>query len=242
MIRHTPSLLVSIIVHSLLLVAFFYTYSYVRSLPSDLQEEHICLKLQCISPEHKKSVKEKPKPKPKPELKPITPSVVKPKVIKPKKEKPKVEKIVKKIVPKPLSVPVVKEEIKPLEEPEEIYIEPIKEEVLSSEEFVNAPSQEEQAIAHEQEYMDENIKQIVRLLSDNLYYPRSARKRGVVGEVVVKFSLATDATVSSVEVVSSKSEILSRSAIKTIENLSGDFPKPQEKLTIHVPIKYELKR
>ncbi|MEA3370135.1 MAG: energy transducer TonB [Campylobacterota bacterium] len=214
-------------------------------MPSEKKDEQICLKLQCITPAHKhiedKAVLKKIPPKP----------------VKPKVQKPKVEKVVKKIVPKPLSVPVVKEEVKPKEEPEEVYIEPIKEdiveheevteivveeEVQQSEESTHRLSQEEKAIEQTQEYMDEHIKQIVNLLRENLYYPRSARKRGIVGEVVVKFTLSKDATVSLVEVISSKSEILSRAAIKTIEDLSGEFPKPNEELVLRVPINYELKR
>ena len=86
------------------------------------------------------------------------------------------------------------------------------------------------------------IAKIVKLLQDNLYYPRSARKRGAVGEVVVKFKLLKDATVEYVEIVSSKSAILSRAAKKTIMNLSGEFPKPKEELIIKIPINYSLKR
>ena len=229
MIRHTPSFLISIIIHSLLLVAFFYTYRYVSSLSSEKEDEKICLKLTCIVEKHKEHV----------EKKPVVKKVI-PKVIKPKIEKPK-KKVIKKVIPKPVTVPVVKEIVEPEPEiePEVVYVETIEEEVV---EVLPVEPQEEQAVPQEEQYMDEHIKEIVRLLSENLYYPRSARKRGVVGEVIVKFCLATNATVSSVEVISSKSKILSRAARKTIEDLSGEFPKPPEELILHVPINYELKR
>ncbi len=231
MIRHTPSFLISIIIHSLFLVAFFYTYNYISSLSSKKEDEKLCLKLTCIVEKHKEHVVEKPKPK---KIVPPKPKP-KPKVKKPKKE------VVKKIIPKPLTVPVVKEIVEPEKEPEVVYVEPTKEEVVVTE-VLPVETQEEKAIAQEEQYMDEHIKEIVRLLSENLYYPRSARKRGVVGEVMVKFCLSRDAIVSDVEIISSKSEILSRAAKKTIEDLSGEFPKPPEELTLHVPIKYELKR
>ena len=227
MIRHTPSFLISVIIHSLLLVAFFYTYTYISSLKSEKKDEDLCLKLTCIVEEHKKHIKEKPEPKKR------VPPTPKPKIEKPKKE------VVKKIIPKPLTVPVVKEIVEPEEEPEVIYVEPIKEEQVT-EEVLPVESQEEKSIAQEQQYMDEHIKKIIRLLSENLYYPRSARKRGVVGEVLVKFRLSKDATVSKIEIVSSESDILSRAARKTIEDLSGEFPKPNEELILHVPINYEL--
>ena len=227
MIRHTPSFLISIIIHSLLIVAFFYTYSYISSLPSERDDEKVCLKLTCIVEKHKEHVQEKPV------VKKIIPKTVKPKVEKPKKE------VVKKIIPKPLTVPVVKDIVEPIEEPEVIYVEDIEEEVT---EVLPVESQEEKMIAQEQQYMDEHIQEIVRLLSENLYYPRSARKRGVIGEVIVKFSLSRDATVSAIEIVSSNSDILSRAARKTIEDLSGEFPKPPEELVLHVPINYKLKK
>jgi len=227
MIRHTPSFFISIIIHSLLLVIFLYTYKYVSSLYSEKDDEKVCLKLTCVVEKHVEHVKEKPIQKK------IIPKTIKPKVKKPKKE------VVKKIVPKPLTVPVVKEIVEPEVEPEVVYVEEAEE---VSEVVLPVESQEEQEVAQEEQYMDENIKEIVRLLSENLYYPRSARKRGVVGEVIVKFCLAKDATVSSIEIVSSKSDILSRAAKKTIEDLSGEFPKPPEELVLHVPIMYELKR
>lgn len=92
----------------------------------------------------------------------------------------------------------------------------------------------------EQEYMQEHLAKIRQLLQDNLYYPRRARKSGTVGEVIVRFVLSTNSTVHSIEIVSSKSEILSRAAIKTIEDLSGDFPKPPQEITLNVPINYSL--
>lgn len=197
---------------------------------SEKADEKVCLKLTCVVEKHKEYVEEKPV------VKEVIPKKVKPKIEKPKKE------VVKKIVPKPekLTVPVVKDIVEPEPEPEVVYIEEeIEEDVI---EVLPVESAEEEAVAQEEQYMDEHIQEIVRLLSQNLYYPRSARKRGVVGEVMVKFCLATDSTVSSVEVISSESEILSRAAKKTIEDLSGEFPKPSEELVLHVPINYELKR
>ena len=47
--------------------------------------------------------------------------------------------------------------------------------------------------------------------------------------------------VYDIKIIKSKSDILSRAAMKTIMDLSGKFPKPQKRLTLHVPIGYELK-
>jgi len=92
-----------------------------------------------------------------------------------------------------------------------------------------------------QKFIDDNMFIIAHLLQENLYYPRRARKRGITGVVLVKFSIDINGEVDSVKVEKSSNDILSRAAIKTIENLSGEFPKPKEKLVLSVPINYELK-
>jgi protein TonB len=58
--------------------------------------------------------------------------------------------------------------------------------------------------------------------------------------VVVKFTLQKDAQVTDIKIISSQNDILSRGARKTLENLSGEFPRPEEALTLTVPISYSL--
>jgi len=89
-------------------------------------------------------------------------------------------------------------------------------------------------------YLQENQFKIQNLLQENLYYPRRARKRGIEGEVMVHFHLNTQAIVSDIKILHSPSEILSRGAQRTLEDLSGVFPKPTEDLDIKVPIIYKL--
>jgi len=194
------------------------------------EEVKLCMKLCHVAkkkpePIIKKIVIEKPKPK--------------------KKPKPKIEKkVVKKKVEAKKKVLVVKEKIPPKEIEIVEKIEPITiEKVVVAEPtpVVDQETSQERAKRVEKDYLDEHIKKIITLLRDNLYYPRSARKRGITGEVIVKFELLQNGEVKYVEVTSSKSEILTRAAIKTINDLSGDFPKPQEDLTLHVPISYSLK-
>ncbi|MBN2817064.1 MAG: TonB family protein [Campylobacterales bacterium] len=91
-------------------------------------------------------------------------------------------------------------------------------------------------------YIDENLAEITKLLQEHLYYPRSARKRGIEGEVLVKFFLSKSAEVKGIEVLSSQHSILSKGAIETIESLSGVFPMPKEALELTIPINYSLKR
>ena len=90
-------------------------------------------------------------------------------------------------------------------------------------------------------YINNHIQEISQLLSENLYYPRRARKRGIVGEVIVKFTLSKNAIVSDIHIKKSQSELLSRAAKKTIQNLSGKFPRPEEVIVLQVPIVFRLK-
>ncbi|EDZ61547.1 siderophore-mediated iron transport protein TonB [Sulfurimonas gotlandica GD1] len=209
-------------------------------------ENKICVQL-CDVIVEKPAVKPAPKPAPKPKLKPIPKELTKPKF----KPKPIVKKIeivkeVPVVMPELIKeesvVEVVKEEIaeeKPVEATQIVQEQIIEEQIVQEESIVEGL--EAKQVRLEQEYMQEHIAKIIQLLQDNLYYPRRARKRGTVGEVMVKFTLSTDAVAHSIKVVSSNSEILSRAAIKTIEELSGKFPKPSEVLILHVPINYSLK-
>ena len=91
-----------------------------------------------------------------------------------------------------------------------------------------------------EDYIDKHIEKIRQLIKDNLYYPRSARRRRIVGDVVVRFNISKNGETFDIKVLSSSHDILSRAAVKTIENLSGSFPKPKENLVLKIPINYKL--
>jgi len=211
-------------------------------------EESVCVKLCNVMPQ-KTVPKPAIEPKPKPKLK----SKPKPKPKLKSKPQPKPKPIVKQVEvvkEEPVVIPEVIQEIveEVKEEPQEEIvvaapIEKVEEKVVEQEivEEVFVEDSQTKQVRLEKEYMQEHIAKIMKLLEENLYYPRRARKRGVVGEIMVKFTLSTQAQAHSIEVISSNSEILSRAAIKTIEDLSGEFPKPEEELILHVPINYALK-
>lgn len=238
MIRHSSSFFISLAFHALLFTVIIYAYENVTLFEKNDIDKKVSVKLCCM-------VEQKPAPvvqvKPKPKV--IPPKSLK--KIEPKKPKPKPKKV-EVLKEMPVVVPIVEEEIvEVLEEVEKTQEpKPIIEEVVEAQTAIVQVEVEDpysKELRLEQEYFDEHIKQIVELLRDNLYYPRSARKRAITGEVMVKFRLSRDATVDSIEVISSKSDILSRAAIKTIKDLSGNFPKPREELTLRVPIAYSLK-
>ena len=84
------------------------------------------------------------------------------------------------------------------------------------------------------------MQKISQLLYEHLYYPRRARRHGIEGVVTVSFTLDIEGKVSQINIISSQHEILSRAAVKTLQELSGQFPKPKKQLDLRVPIRYTL--
>ena len=259
MIRHSSSFLISLILHLAFIFIVFSVYKIMDNTTKKEEEKKLKIML-CSLPSPKPVMQKKPIQEPtktlpkKKELKPIEPVIKKEGNKNPKNEakqfipedkpealKPK-EPIKKPKKPKEPVTKPIKPEIKQTipKEPEELQeektepIEHLKEEPLES------IQEKESRLA--QEYINENIKKISKLLSENLYYPISARKRNIQGKVMVKFKLSRSAKAYDIEVTSSQNEILSRSAIRTIENLSEKFPSPNEELILHVPITYKLNR
>jgi protein TonB len=95
-------------------------------------------------------------------------------------------------------------------------------------------------VSPEDAYIQEHINEIMALLKKNLYYPRMARKRGIEGEVLVRFELLENGDIRDVTVLEAERDILARAAVTTIERLEGRFPLPKETLTLNVPIVYRL--
>ena len=258
MIRHSSSFIISLILHALVLTAIFFVYTNIPKKKASIEtEKKLKISLCNVSsqankkkPLETKKVKIQPQKKPpKPKAMPIKPILEKKKKTIPKKIIPKkAKKIIQKIKPKPIKQKAVVEEEKTIvKKPEPIKQIPITQpEIITQEEDIIIEEPIESTIEKEkrleQEYINKHIKKITQLLSDNLYYPRSARRRNIQGNIMVKFKLSTSAKVFDIEIISSNSEILSRAAIKTIEDLSDEFPAPPEELLLHVPITYKLSK
>ena len=254
MIRNNSALFLSFTIHALIAAAAFFVYQKAHEgMPS--LEKRICVSLTHFveaAPVIPKPKAVQPKPEPKPVMskkaEPVKPVVAKPVEV----PKPEPKPVVKQI---PIADPVVKKAepvIEPVQVVEEI-VEPVvaeavtepqvavQEPVAAAEpvvEAVEAPVMP--APTAEELYMQAHLVQIAKLLKENLYYPRSARKRGITGEVLVAFELLQSGEVTQIDVKSGERGILNRAAIKTIERLSGKFPKPGAPLTLNVPIRYQL--
>jgi len=248
---HSKSLLLSLLIHSSLFAALFYLYTTVVPKVLYPKEKRICVKLCTIQTQSKRSevkhtsaapkTEEKQVPK-KVEVdkKPIIKKKIPLKKKKPVVKKKRVHKVLKKPthkITKPKVQPTKQNVIKKAQEIKEVKYENKKS--IVKKESENVP-QVEKCASKESIYIEHNINKIATLIKDNLYYPRRARKRGIEGVVVVKFLLHKDGGVSDAHIVSSVSDILGRAALKTINQLSGEFPKPLDELSLTVPINYEL--
>jgi len=243
MINHSKSLFLSLFIHLSIFIAILFLYSTILPKSQQIQEKRICVSLQAIKKEcpvkNKKILVKKT---------PSTIAPIKEKKVPKKHKKHKKHAIVKKKIKKVVKVKKMepKVEYKPIvQKQEEVTKEVTKEVVEVSKENIKqeikaVSTKKCKTISKEKTYINNNLNEISSLIKENLYYPRRARKRGVQGVILVKFFLHKDATVSNVKILSSSSEILSRAAIKTITELSGKFPKPEEELTLKVPINYTL--
>ena len=242
--NHAPSLIFSIIVHLLAALLFYAIYQAATSFTKKkIEETPICVSLKSYKIEkvqkkelHKEKIVKKTIPKQVPPKKIIDKKAPK-KIVRKIIKKPKTKVIEKTIqIKKPIAK--VSKTVSPVVEQKKEKTVP-KKEIVSTSEIKTTQKVEKKS--PEKEYVDNHLQTIQKLLQDNLYYPRRARKRGIVGTVVVHFEINKDGEVTEVKALSSQSEILSRAAVKTIEDLSGKFPKPHEKLFLKIPIVYSLK-
>ncbi|MDK9694544.1 MAG: TonB family protein [Sulfurimonas sp.] len=238
MIRYSNSFFLSLIFHSSLLLSVWFFYNN-EAKPEQETPLKIPLKLSMIEAASQTTAEHQTKEEV---------CIVKPQESKPKqaeeKPKKKIEKKIEKREDEKVEQKKEEHSLKEIAQKSEIVAEPQKsvaQEVhkkIASEQKTVPPPVE--AKPYHQEYSELNAQKIVELLKEHLYYPRSARQKGIVGVVKVKFTIDVDAKVYNITIVESSDEILSRAAIKTIEELSTKFPKPASKTTLSVPINYSL--
>lgn len=229
--RHFNSFTFSFFVHVLLILLIYLSYKEITlSEKGENKEPLLCIKLASVCEKRAKDIPRVHKKTPtKKKVKPLKKIIHKQKKVKTvpiKKEKVVVEEIIE------VTTVVVAEELQ--------RVEPIKE-VHAKEKTVQINVKDvKKKVSPEKIYIDEHLEKIIKILRENLYYPRHARKRGIQGEILVRFTLSKEAKISDIEVLSSKSEILSRGAIQTIKNIDNKLPKPKEEITFNIPISYRL--
>jgi periplasmic protein TonB len=87
------------------------------------------------------------------------------------------------------------------------------------------------------------LGQIRAMIENAITYPAVARRLRIEGVVVLSFMLASDGAVAKAEVLeSSGSTVLDRKALKTLWELSGDFPSLESPTQLTIPISFSLKK
>ncbi len=236
MLRNSSALMLSFFIHAAIALGIVMLYTlYNEHVKEKEKSKPICL---CLSQVKEKVVvpppvvKELPKPPEPPKIEPP----------KPVKKKPVKKKIVKKVVkPKkrPVKKVVVPKKPEPIVEPEEPVV--VVSEVIEKVIVVPPPAPLPPPKTTKEKYLEEHLKVIASLLRKNLYYPKRARKRRIVGEVLMQFTLLKNGDIGSIKVKKGSKEILNSAATKTIKKLSGKVPKPSESITIEIPIVFRLK-
>lgn len=89
--------------------------------------------------------------------------------------------------------------------------------------------------------VNERENYLARLLSHidtHKFYPRSARRRGVIGEVQVSFYLLRDGTIRDLQVTGG-SKVLRNAARQAIQNALA-LPAPPDSLELQVPVSFGM--
>lgn len=234
MIRHSNSLLISLFIHAILLLTLFFAWKSYSEVKKEEQEK-ICLKLcsvelskEVLEPKEAKTNETAPQNKqkePKSVKKALKEEKAAEKKIEVADEAKEIKAAIVELIKGEVIVEIVPKRLSKIEKPT------VGQKVDDAKLMQEVPKDD---------YIEINMQKISQLLKENLYYPMSARKRNITGSVKVSFTLGVDAKVYNIKIVESENDILSRAAIKTIEDLSTKFPKPTKELTLSVPINYNL--
>ncbi|MFV0439616.1 MAG: TonB family protein [Desulfopila sp.] len=90
-------------------------------------------------------------------------------------------------------------------------------------------------------YLQENFDHIRQLIMDNLTFPAAARKMGLKGKVMVKFTIEEDGRVTDLAILSSSGhKALDASVLATIRR-TAPYPRPSRRAQLILPIAFTLK-
>ncbi len=245
MISRRSSFFISLGVHFVLLISALFLYN---SITPQKKEHRIPINLcQCVAqssctcnskeePEVQKVIQNPPKQ----ELKKLPPA-------KQVSELVKKEIVAQNIVQKTVQKEIVQPSSNPSEQ-NSVVVAPTSEKTLLSKPVVQEtktlqstePKTQAPKPSVQKQYVQTNLSAIRAMLQENFYYPLSARKRGIQGEVVVKFTLLKNSGIKDIIIIKSSPGILDSAARKTIEALDGKLPAPSEDLVLELPINYRL--
>ena len=201
--------------------------------------------LQQVIPEPE--VKPEPKIQPKPQVKPEPKDQPKPQV----KPEPKDQ-------PKPQVKPEPKVQSRPVRKPEPVRRQTQKPQpavrtdpqpaLQSAQTVRTSPAEPAPVVSNDKPQLmvygkssDPILAAIVSALKQKLIYPKQAQMQGKTGTVIVSFLFHPNGSVTEARVVKSNAaEVLQKSALKTVTEARGSFPKITRAIRLVVPINYQL--
>lgn len=102
------------------------------------------------------------------------------------------------------------------------------------------PSLEESVADHVAAYTKSHFSHIQSGIQQNIHYPRTARRMGWEGRVVVEFIICEDGNVKNIQIAESSGyDALDRNAVNTIER-AAPFPIPPIPAKLIIPVIYRL--
>lgn len=242
--RYTGSFFIALSIYALVGIFIFYTFKNENLIfkemekPKTISLNQVELKPRKIIEEKKVVEKEEIKEEIIEEKVEIPPK----KVIKEiKKEKPiinkkPIQKEQKKEVVKKTPKKIKKEPVKKAEPKNELKEEAIEKVVETTTPQIEAPIQKKD---EKKEYLEKNLILIRKLITDNIVYPRRAKKLNIQGIVTVKFKITKEGKVEDIIVLDGHN-FLQKAAIEAIEEASKSFPKSQNSIEIRIPIEFKL--
>lgn len=242
------SFFISLALHILLISAYIYTQS---------QEKHIDTFAPATKPVEISLALWEPKAapsKPAPKL----PEVNKNKIQKETHQKTEAQKATQKNnlakkkalqqeTPKPLAQPrkeLQQETLLAKASPSQEMRQPQQTEQAQKVEETQTQSVEKSAppVAQKRAITPDMLSQIRALIQSTLRYPPMAKRLGIEGVTVVAFVLSEDGEVKEANIYhSSGNNSLDSSALRSVLNLSGNYPRPEKSVDLRIPIAFSIK-
>ncbi|WP_419769716.1 MAG: energy transducer TonB [Candidatus Marinarcus sp.] len=153
-----------------------------------------------------------------------------------KKEIVKPKEVEKKVIEKTKAP----QKIKPKKEPKKEKPKEKKKENESEAKQTQEAIKKATSKRYEDDFLDQNLEKIVKLIQKNVKYPKRARNLNIQGKVIVMFTILTNGKIENLEALDGH-RFLINSTLEAIRSAALDFPKVKKDITIKVPIAYILK-
>jgi len=225
--RYLNSFILTLSIYLIVIVSIFFSFDSIKTIKPKVDEKQISLNQVFLVNEEKKIENNKKLDEKKVVKKKKIEKLVKKekKVI--KKEKKRIEKIVKQ------------KQVKKQEKPKEQKLTEKPEKIQEPKKSIKNIEKKVAKKTYEENFIEQHLIKIVKLIQQNIKYPRRAKALNIEGKVIVEFRLLKTGTV--IDIVPLKGhKFLIKSSIKAIEKASKEFPKVTKDIKIKVPIFYKL--